>query len=166
MCVKRARGGRGIAIGTVKIRPPPPEPVIAPVTRSSAFNPPAIQPPVRKLSRIKREEIYFRHTCRWGLQKLIDWNQSARISWWAPLIPSTVSACANADTGKVRPSVGHGRKRPSPSQPLLVPQPVRSARHAEKLSIAGCCIPARDTSAVAHPRERFGARTHQMLWAF
>jgi hypothetical protein len=62
-------------------------------------------------------------------------------------------------------SLGHGRRRTSPLRPPLVPQPARSARRAERLSSAGCCIGAPNTSAAIRLRERLGARKHQTLWA-
>jgi hypothetical protein len=62
-------------------------------------------------------------------------------------------------------SLGHGRRRSGPLRPPLVPQPGRSARRAERLSSAGCCISAPNTSAAVRPRERSGARKHQTPWA-
>src|SRR5882762_8456967 len=62
-------------------------------------------------------------------------------------------------------SLGRGRRRSGPLRPPLVPQPGRSARRAERLSSAGCCIDAPNTSAAVLPRERSGARKHQTPWA-
>src|SRR5882762_3607600 len=62
-------------------------------------------------------------------------------------------------------SPGHGRRRSGPLRPPLVPLPGRSARRAERLSSAGCCISAPNTSVAVRPRERSGARKHQTPWA-
>jgi hypothetical protein len=57
--------------------------------------------------------------------------------------------------------LGRGRKRSGPLRPPPVPQPERSARHGERLSSAGCCTCAPDTSAAVRLREPSGVRRHR-----
>src|SRR5215469_1009085 len=63
-------------------------------------------------------------------------------------------------------SLGHERTRSSPLRSPPVPQLGRNARREEKLSSAGCCKRAPDTSAAARPREPSGARRHRTRWEY
>src|SRR5215469_8780650 len=63
-------------------------------------------------------------------------------------------------------SLGYERTRSSPLRSPPVPQLGRNARREKRLSSAGCCKRAPDTSAAAHPRERSGARRHRTPWAY
>jgi hypothetical protein len=62
-------------------------------------------------------------------------------------------------------NASHRRRLPTLMQSPQVAQRVQSARHAERLSIAECYTRAPDTSAEAHPQERFGERRHRIPWA-